>query len=191
MNRPEPHSNLELNCNPLAQDGQLESIPSAPTLAELYEEYSAMLLAYVHRRTGDVHVTEDLVADVFVDVARSLPKYIDRGVPIRVWLLRITSNAVNRRQRRQRPWITLKVEPAVEDAGPGEENAELRRAFLSLSTRFQDVLALHHFEGCSTQETAQILGCREGTVRSRLVRGRAKLKVKLERCGWQAQGPRS
>ena len=68
----------------------------------LYQRFCPMLLNYVHRRTGDVHATEDLVADVFVIAMRSLPGYRYRGIPLRSWLLRIATNTVNRWARRQR-----------------------------------------------------------------------------------------
>ncbi len=188
MNRPDPQKGREASGANPAHGMRDEPLLPVPSLTELYEQYGGTLLTYVHRRIGDVHASEDIVADVFVDVARSLPNYVDRGVPIRAWLLRIASNAVNRWRRRRRPWIGLKTEPAADSSGGSEGNDELRRAFLSLPARFQDVLALHHLEGCSTQEVALILGCREGTVRSRLVRGREKLKRSLERCGWHAAG---
>ncbi len=55
----------------------------------LYRQYYPVVSDYVFRRTGDRHATEDLVADVFVIVMRSLPGYRHRGVPLRFWLLRI------------------------------------------------------------------------------------------------------
>ena len=68
----------------------------------LYERYRPTLVNYVYRRTGDVHATEDLVADTFLIVMRSLRGYRYRGVPFRFWLLRIATNVVNRWARRQR-----------------------------------------------------------------------------------------
>ncbi len=169
-----------------------QQFPTGLSLGEVYREHSQALLDYVHRRTGDVHVTEDLVADVFVDVAAALPKFRDRGIPIRFWLLRIAGNAVNRWMQRSRPWAELeadsidhRTESPTEEA---DRDGHLQRAFLSLPPRYQDVLSLHHMEGYSTRETAAILGCREGTVRSRLTRARAKLRRKLEQVGWSAGG---
>ena len=42
------------------------------------------------------------------------------------------------------------------------------------------VIHLHYYEGCSTDEIAQMLGCRPGTVRSRLSRARGRLRKLIE-----------
>jgi len=155
-------------------------------LGILYERYCPMLLNYVYRRTGDVHVTEDLVADVFLVVMRSLPGYRYRGIPFRSWLLRIATNTVNRwaRRNRRRTWLSLDGEQAATPVDRSTQSAALdeqvQRALLSLPPRYQAVLALRCMEGLSIRETAVIIGCREGTVRSRLARARDALRNTLE-----------
>ncbi len=163
------------------------SDPSA--LGLLYERHAPALLGYVYRRTGDPHITEDLVADVFVIVLKSLPGYRYRGVPIRYWLMRIATNVVNRwaKQRKKRPHVALDEAHASEvatrsttgDVAEGARDEFLQRALLSLPPRYQAVLSLHHMEGLSVCETATIIGCREGTVRSRLWRAREALRTQL------------
>ena len=153
----------------------------------LYQQHAAGLLNYVYRRTGDRHATEDLVADVFVIVMRALPGYRDRGVPIQAWLFRIATNTVNRwaRRQRRRRCVTLEdnsVGDSRQSSTPGSAMDErFQAALLSLPPRYQAVLALHHMEGLSVKETAVIVGCREGTVRSRLARARDALRIKLQR----------
>ena len=153
--------------------------------AVLYQHHRPMLLNYVYRRTGDVHATEDLVADVFLIVMRSLPGYRYRGIPLRYWLLRIATRTVNRwvrHQRRRRP-VPLETDQLGHEAvssTPGEVDHErLQRALLTLPPRYQAVLSLHHLEGLSVRDTAAVIGCREGTARSRLARARDALRVKL------------
>lgn len=162
-----------------------KSDPSA--LGVLYERHAPMLLNYVYRRTGDRHVTEDLVADVFVIVLRSFPGYRYRGVPIRYWLMRIATNVVNRwaKQQKNRPHVALDEAHASEVAArstTGDAPDEhLQTAFLTLPPKYQAVLSLHHMEGLSVIETAAIIGCREGTVRSRLWRAREALRSQLNK----------
>ena len=151
----------------------------------LYERYRPMLLDHVYRRTGDIHATEDLVADVFMIVMRSLPRYRCRGVPLRFWMLRIATNAVNRwaRRKQRRATAALDADQLADIAAPSTPG-ELRderftTALLALPPRYQTVLSLYHLDGLSVKETASVLGCREGTVRSRLTRARDALRVKL------------
>ena len=151
----------------------------------LYDRHIAALSTYVYRRTGDAHTTEDLVADTFLIAAKSLRHYRYRGVPFRFWLLRIATNVVNRWARRQRRRATVflltdQIADRSSTDPRGDVDLErLQRALLSLSPSHQAVLSLYHLEGLSVKETASVIGCREGTVRSRLARARDALRQKL------------
>lgn len=157
--------------------------------SSLYRRHYRALAGYVYRRTGDVHATEDLVSDVFLTALRTLPRFRYRGVPVRFWLLRIATNAVNRwaRRRRRRAVVSLDeaalegvgAETAPTDGEVDQERASL--ALLSLSPKFQSVLSLHYLEGLSIREVGTILGCRDGTVKSRLSRARDALREALAR----------
>jgi RNA polymerase sigma-70 factor (ECF subfamily) len=151
----------------------------------LYERYYPALVNYVFRRTGDVHATEDLVADVFLIVLRTLPGYRYRGIPLRFWLLRVATNVVNRWARRARHRVAAPLEyEQVADLAASStrchtDEQRIRHALLTLSPKHQAVLALYHLEGLSVKETAAVIGCREGTVRSRLTRAREVLRARL------------
>ena len=54
---------------------------------------------------------------------------------------------------------------------------------MALPTRYRTVLYLYYFEGYSTHEVADLLGVPDATVRTRLARGRAKLKDVLDEGG--------
>lgn len=157
------------------------------TFALLYRRHYRMLATHVYRRTGDVHATEDVVSDVFLTALRTLPRYRYRGVPLRFWLLRIATNAVNRWARRQkrRWWRTVPTD-GLELADPnGASTASpvdaehAQRALLSIAPKYQAVLSLHYLEGLSIKDVAVVLGCREGTVKSRLARARDALRAEL------------
>jgi RNA polymerase sigma-70 factor (ECF subfamily) len=149
----------------------------------LYRRHYGVVAGYIYRRTGDRHLTEDLVADVFVAALRYLPKYRVRGVPLRGWLYRIACNMVNRWVRRQRKQIAKSLddlEAKRPDERTGQDSEHARLAMLSLAPKFQAVLSLHYLEGLSVEEVAATIGCRVGTVKSRLSRGRDAIRKKLE-----------
>ncbi len=154
--------------------------------ALLYRRYYPLVARYVHRRVGDPYATEDLVAEVFLNVLRYLPRYRYRGVPVRAWFYRIATNAVNRWVRRQgRSPLRNSNQDALTEAGarkhaPVDSRLDhARRALLSLPPKHQAVLALHYLERMSIEDVAQALGCRVGTVKSRLSRGREALRKRL------------
>jgi RNA polymerase sigma-70 factor, ECF subfamily len=157
--------------------------------ALLYRRYHATLARHVYRRTGDVHATEDLVSDVFLTALRTLPRFRYRGIPVRFWLLRIATNAVNRwaRRKRRHPVATLppnQLEIADAADSPTQTAADAehaQRALLSIPPKYQAVLSLHYLEGLSVKDVAGVIGCREGTVKSRLARAREALRDVLGR----------
>jgi RNA polymerase sigma-70 factor (ECF subfamily) len=138
---------------------------------------------------GDPHAAEDLASDVFLSALTALPRFRHRSVPVRAWLYRIATNGANRwarRRRRQavRDWEA--VSAAVRSAGlaPASEPAVTsdmaRSAMLTLKPRHQTVLTLHYLEGLSIEQIGLALGCSEGTVKSRLARGRDALRERLK-----------
>ncbi len=162
--------------------------------AALYRKHYASIAGFIYRRVADPHLTEDLVAEVFFAALRGLGRYRDRGLPVRAWLYRIAVNTVNRWARRERRVILRRFSELSDgdhsalDARRNvsvdqRDNEFMRLAVLSLKQKYQSVLSLHYLEGMSLEEIAVALGCRIGTVKSRLSRGRDALRDKLSRRG--------
>jgi len=133
---------------------------------------------------------EDVVQDAFVKAHRSLDRFrVD--APFRPWLLRIVSNEGSNRRRAagRRAALALRVvaDRPSGDAAPSPEEAavaqERREALAAALGRLADgdrlVLACRWFAQLSELETAEVLGCRPGTVKSRLSRATARLRQHL------------
>lgn len=157
--------------------------------AVLYRRHYRAVAGCIYRRTGDVHVTEDLAADTFISAYRAIGSFRAGRVPIRFWFLRIATNTVNRWSRAQRRVAkhreeTTAVESSRADAPSQVEIARsVREGVARLALAHQAVLSLHYFESLSIEEIAAVLGCRVGTVKSRLSRARESLKVTLTERG--------
>ena len=126
---------------------------------------------------GDAHEAEDAVQDAFL---RCLEKEPDFESPAheKAWLLRVTVNGCKSRLRspwRRRTTPLLDTYPA---AGP--EEPSLMETIGKLPAKDRTVLHLYYYEGYQTAEIAEMTGWREGTVRSRLTRARAKLGALLK-----------
>lgn len=156
--------------------------------AALYRRHYGAVAGYLFRRTGDRHVTEELLSEVFVAAWRGLGRYRSRGAPFRCWLYGIASRRVNRwvqrRRRREEPCGDLPHVPdprraAAAAAEASDEAARLLALVLALRPAQQTVLALYYFEGLGIGAIAAALGVRPGTVKSRLDRARRQLKELL------------
>ena len=113
------------------------------------------------------------------------------GASFRPWLLRIVANeAVNRRRAaRRQAVLTLRATQGrpEEDAAPSPEGAALARedqerllrALGALRPEDRLVIAYRYWFELSQQEMAEAMGCRRGTVKSRLARALARLRGAL------------
>jgi RNA polymerase sigma-70 factor (ECF subfamily) len=149
----------------------------------LVEGYKDVLYGTAYLMTGDTAVAEDQVQEAFISAWRGIRGF-KIGRPIKPWLVRILVNKImSQRRRRRVPTISLE-EGAHRDsaAEPGEqaENAEsrdrVRRALGRLSEEHRQVVMLRYFTDLSVPDISNVLGCREGTVKSRLHRALAHLR---------------
>ena len=156
-------------------------------MTALYRLHCQSIYGYVLRRVGNSHDADDLTAEVFLSMVRGLPKYRWRGAPFRAWLYRLATNEVNRWAKRRkrmaiRPASDSHHEQPAQPLADSSHDADLiHSALLTLAPKFQSVLALFYLEELPIAEIALVLRCREGTVKSRLSRGREMMRKFIER----------
>ncbi|MGZ5349844.1 MAG: RNA polymerase sigma factor [Actinomycetota bacterium] len=133
---------------------------------------------------------EDAVQEAFVKAWRAMPRF-RADAPFRPWILRIVSNEARNRARsaRRRDALVLREAAAAGagDAAPSPEAAALSRDEAEALTRALDrlperdrmVIAYRWLFDLSEAETAEILGVRLGTVKSRLSRALRRLREEL------------
>jgi RNA polymerase sigma-70 factor (sigma-E family) len=130
--------------------------------------------------TGDHHAAEDLVQSVLVKVARHWRRVAAADAPD-AYLRRMLYNEHASLRRGAGDSIPLAVppEPAV---GPDVADAVVRRlvarrALAVLTPRQRAVLVLRYFEDLSEADTAEVLGCSRGTVKSQTHHALGRLRV--------------
>jgi RNA polymerase sigma-70 factor (ECF subfamily) len=125
---------------------------------------------------------EDATQEAFVKAYRALWRFRP-GAPWRPWLLRIVANEARNRRRAEGRRAHLAAQAAAAlPADPGLPDytaAELTAALDRLEEPHREVVLLRHVLELSELETAAALGCRPGTVKSRLSRGLARLREEL------------
>lgn len=153
--------------------------------------YQSMAYNLAYRILSDPDAAADATQDAFLSAFKAMRKF--RGGSFKAWILRIVTNACydQLRSKQRRPTNSLNDLPVEEDhirylrdeaELPGEfvERQELNQFIQAgISTLPDDqrmVVVLSDVQGLSYQEISQITGASLGTVKSRLSRGRAKLR---------------
>jgi len=153
----------------------------------LYDKYYESIFRYIHHRTLDQTLTEDLTSNTFFAALRHMGKYRWKRIPFGAWLYRIATNEIRMHYRRQK----LVAESSIQDSSSAfsegleamEEYALLHQAIMKLKPIYQTVIALRFFEEKTIMEISQITGRKAGTVKSQIHRGIEQLRRILEQKG--------
>lgn len=155
--------------------------------ADLVDRHKDAVVNYLTRLTGNRDRAEDLAQETFLRLFRSAGSYAEQGL-LRGYLFRIATNLVRSEERREKrlrllmPFLGRQehAEPAAPSGMLRQElHREVSAAVAQLPLRYRVPLVLHEIEGWAYADIAQALGCREGTVKSRIHRGRQHLKERL------------
>lgn len=148
--------------------------------------HAPALLTYLVRRTTPPHDAADLLAETLVVVwrrAAALPAHEEEA---RAWMFGIARNVLLRHHRgvRRREAIADRLRIRLAEAPrPGftdsSEFADLHDALAGLDQVDRDIIGLVHWDGFALIEVSRILRMKEGTVRSRYARARARLRDEL------------
>ena len=138
--------------------------------------YSDMVYRLAFARTGNRSDAEDLYQEVFLRYLTRAPAFTSEDHR-KAWLLRVAVNCANRFHTA--PW-RKRTEPLSEALSvPAPEGEDLWEELRRLPERDRTVLHLYYYEDMTTEEIAKMLDRNPATVRSQLLRARAKLKKLL------------
>jgi RNA polymerase sigma-70 factor (ECF subfamily) len=156
----------------------------------LVRDHQQAIFRLAYLLLADASEAEDVAQETFVRAFRALHTF-DRERPLRPWLLRIAANlAHNRRRSVGRYLVALRrslqssPEPVTfigERSGQQWETQTLWQAVRRLGAVEQEVVYLRYFLDLSEAEMAAALGIAPGTVKSRLHRALAKLRIVVDR----------
>ena len=161
---------------------QERSQRAGDTVHEMIAEYSAMVYRLAYARTGNHADAEDIYQEVFFRYFRTEPQ-IESTEHLKAWLIRTTIHtSVNLLRSAWRRHFQPMPENYDAPAPQMEEDARLaplRSALKRLPENQRVAIHLYYYEELSTDRIAEILGEKSSTIRSRLKRGREKLKSLL------------
>ena len=162
---------------------------------DLVKEHSRRVYGLCYRFTRKHSDAQDLTQDVFLRVFQTLGTFRSAESSFTGWLIRITRNLLIDNYRRSGndrvtwsiedqdgiEWMATSTELPDQALAWREANDLLQASLARLSPELREPIVFSDLEELKYRETAVILGIPEGTVKSRLNRGRAELAKVMRR----------
>ncbi len=158
------------------------------TFEEAVDKYgnSVLKTAYIYLRDRDK--ADDIYQEVFIKLYTHKVQF-ESNEHLKAWLLRVTINASINYLKSH--WHKKTVEYEPNEMIPNSDNTEstvckaeevtqILNAVMSLKIQFREVILLYYYEEYTIPEISQILNTPEGTVKTRLMRAKDKLKKILK-----------
>jgi len=148
---------------------------------EVYEASYRRLLAQAYAVAGDRVEAEDAVQEAFARAVAAGDRFRRVDNP-EAWLRTVALNVLRRRWRRASLFraLTPRLATPADVPGISEDHVAVVEGLRSLPFQQRETLALFYLGDLSVQEVAATLGVAEGTVKSRLTRGRTALAAVME-----------
>src|SRR5215831_10199734 len=155
----------------------------------VYERYFGLVYGFIARRVRERTLAEDLTSEVFRKALASLPRFKWTGAPFGAWLLRIASNMIADRAKREAKLATAVADDGLvrsrstEDTQASLEHAERRSRLFHLVDELPDdqkrVVVLRFAEEKSIKEIALELRRSEGAVKQLQFRALESMRARL------------
>jgi RNA polymerase sigma-70 factor (ECF subfamily) len=153
----------------------------AKALAVLFRRWNGRLIAHAWRLLGDSEAAQDAAQEAWLEIARGLSRLGDPAA-FPAWAYRIVSRrcakGIGKAVQGRRIEAALADLPPVGE--PAGETAALRRAIDALPADQRAAIALFYLEDMSVAEVAVALSVPAGTVKTRLMHARRKLRAALK-----------
>jgi RNA polymerase sigma-70 factor (ECF subfamily) len=184
-------------CGRLTDQKLMQGVQRRDTSAfdELYSRYSRRLLSYFHRELGgDGQKAQDFLQDLFLKIVEK-PDSFDTSKNFSTWIFTVAYNMCKNEYRRldvrRNTEENVRMEQVTQHSEAHGRNPEQRMdqdkfetALLAelqeLGDGHRSAFLLRHQQNLSIKEIAEVLGCSEGTVKSRLFYATQKLAARLK-----------
>lgn len=157
-------------------------------LSQLIQDYATDLKRIAYLYVNDMAECEDIIQEVFIACFQNLSNYRHEA-SYKTWLIRITINKCKDYRKRWSVKSLLyksEVRPvktndsAEEQYLQGLHSNEIIKQISMLSAKYKEVLILYYYQEMTMSEISEVLGIKLNTVKSRMLRGKELLQLKLE-----------
>jgi len=162
---------------------------SNEAMADFYRQFESKVYAFALRKLNDPHASADIVNEVMMAVWQGADRF-QANAKVSTWLLGITHNKVIDRIRKNVRNESEELNDSMPDTdntaavdlvARAEDAKRLNECMERLSQAHREVVHLAFFEDLTYGEIANIVGCPEGTVKTRMLHAKQNLKRCLGR----------
>ena len=155
-------------------------------IEQLWNQFHDPLKGFVLKRIPDHSVADDIVQDVFIKIATHIDTLKEED-KVHIWIYKITRNAISDYYRKQKPTeklpFELEAEKEFEEQDLSKELSSCIRPMINqLPDKFKEAIELTEINGMTQKELSEQLGISFSGAKSRVQRGREKLKELLIAC---------
>jgi RNA polymerase sigma-70 factor (ECF subfamily) len=158
-------------------------IGDAKAFALLFKRWNPRLTSHAWRLLGDREAAGDAVQEAWAEIVRGLGRLADLSA-FPAWAYRIVSRrcakTIGRNVRERKAADALAAEPEESGDAPAADTLRLRQAIDALPPDQRAAIALFYLEDMSVAQVAVALAVPAGTVKTRLMHARHKLRAALE-----------
>lgn len=155
---------------------------------QLFEQYKYKAMRTAYLITGNKYASEDIVQEAFTTCYLSI-KTLKSPEYFKTWFFKLLTRIAWRYIKKEKTLIpTEEINDVIEKnqdlTAPNEievrqAKSEVYKEILKLDYKLQTTIVLYYYNELSVKEIAKVMGCLEGTVKSRLHTARKKLKISL------------
>ena len=155
-------------------------------IEHIWKEFYAPLHGFVTKRVNNNAAVDDIVQTVFIKIADNISEVKD-GQKIRSWIYQITRNTIIDYYRKQKPTDELPLDLQVMDEYDEQDLSKelsncIKPMIEQLPEKYREAIELTEIIGISQKQLSEQLGISFSGAKSRVQRGREKLKELLTAC---------
>lgn len=144
----------------------------------IYDTYSNTILKISYTYLKSTQLSEDILQEVLLKIIKKKIR-IENKTKEKYWIIRVTINMC--KDYLKSSWYRKNVELDENLSYLPKEQSEILTEILKLPEKYKTVIYLYYYEEYSIKEISKIMKSNESTIGTRLSRGKAILKNKLER----------
>ena len=147
---------------------------------EIFDKYHKDVYRLIYSYTLNIQDTEDILQRTFIKLYKNIDKFNSSDLEVKKWLFRVAIN--DSKNMLKSMWMKVRVNLDEYENVISEESKdkELQRALKNIGVKYRIPLYLYYFEGYSIKEIAELMKMSESGIKTRLKRGKEKLKLEME-----------